>query len=125
MRKRSVVLLIIVFAGLLALTVGCGSKANPIKAAANLDQARDVSAKAGLLAIQMGVQSYMATTGAVPGDASQATLGSLVNPWPTNPFTKTPMALGSGVGDYGYAAIGTTGYKLTVKLSDGSLYSLP
>jgi hypothetical protein len=124
-RKRTVILLVIVLAGLLALVAGCGSKHNPIEAAANLDQAKDVSAKAGLLSIQMGVQSYMATTGAAPGDASQATLGSFVSPWPSNPFTKAPMAPGTGVGDYSYAAVGTTGYKLTVKLSDGSLYSLP
>ncbi len=125
MRKRTVVLLVIVLAGLFALTAGCGSKSNLIEGAANLDQAKDVAAKAGLLSIQMGVQSYMATSGAAPSDASQATLGSLVSPWPNNPFTKAPMAPGTGAGDYSYAAVGTTGYKLTVKLSDGSLYSLP
>ena len=125
MRTRTVILLMMVLACLPALVAGCGSKANPIEGAADLDQARDLSAKAGLLSIQMGVQSYLATTGAVPGDASQATLGSFVSPWPSNPFTKAPMAPGTGVGDYSYAPIGTTGYKLTVKLSDGSLYSLP
>ena len=77
MRKRTVVLLVIVLAGLFALTAGCGSKSNLIEGAANLDQAKDVAAKAGLLSIQMGVQSYMATSGAAPSDASQATLGSL------------------------------------------------
>jgi hypothetical protein len=118
-------LLVIILAGLLAMTAGCGSKKNPIEVGANLDQAKDVAAKAGLLSIQMGVQSYVATNGAVPSDASQTTLGSLVSPWPSNPFTKAPIAPGTGVGDYSYAAAGTTGYRLTVKLSDGSLYSLP
>ena len=125
MRRQTAILLVIVLAGLLALTAGCSSTRNPIEAAANLDQAQDVSAKAGLLSIQMGVQSYLATNGTVPNDASQASLGALVSPWPNNPFTKTPMASGTGVGDYSYAAVGTTGYRLTVKLSDGSLYSLP
>jgi hypothetical protein len=124
-RHRAAILLVIVLAGLLALTAGCASKKNPIEVGANLDRAKDVAAKAGLLSIQMGVQSYVATSGAVPSDASQTTLGSFVSPWPNNPFTKVPMALGTGVGDYSYAAVGATGYKLTVKLSDGSLYSLP
>lgn len=125
MRHRAAILLVIVLAGLLALTAGCSSKKNPIEVGANLDQAKDVAAKAGLLSIQMGVQSYVATNGAVPSDASQTTLGSLVSPWPSNPFTKALMAPGTGVGDYSYAATGTTGYKLSVKLSDGSVYSLP
>ncbi len=122
---RRHIALVIILAGLLALAAGCGSKKNPIEAAANLDLAKDVAAKAGLLSIQTGVQTYIATNGAVPGDASEGTLGSLVSPWPNNPFTKAPMAPGTGVGDYSYAAAGTTGYRLTVKLSDGSLYSLP
>ena len=37
-----------------------------------------------------------------PADASQATLGGFVDPWPTNPFTNAPMQQGDGVGDYVY-----------------------
>ena len=67
-----------------------------------IDVAKDAAVKAQLMMIKTGIQAYIATNGAAPPDASQATLGGFVNPWPTNPFTNAPMKPGDGVGDYVY-----------------------
>ena len=53
-----------------------------------IDVAKDAAVKAQLMSIKTGVQAYIATNGSVPQDASQATLGGFVSPWPTNPFSK-------------------------------------
>ncbi len=55
-----------------------------------------------MLAIATGVKAHVATSGEAPADASQATLGAFVSPWPDNPFTGAPMAPGSNPGDYVY-----------------------
>lgn len=107
----------------LALTPGaCGSSpaTNP---AAQIDQAKNVAAKAEIISIETGIRAYQAMGGQLPADASQATLGQFVNPWPKNPWTGGPMQPGTGKGDYSYAQT-SGGFRLTVHL-DGGDYSRP
>ena len=118
-------------AAVVALTVSaacgvcaCGDEAaEPVTAP--VDQAKDLAAKAAVLAIATGVPAHVATTGEAPADASQATLGGFVSPWPDNPFTGAPMQAGSSPGDYVYRALGGSSYELSVHLSDGSLAPAP
>ncbi|HSL96587.1 MAG TPA: hypothetical protein VLA35_11845 [Thermoleophilia bacterium] len=103
---------------------GCGDEVTaPVTAP--VDQAKDLAAKAAVLAIATGVKAHVATTGEAPADASQATLGAFVSPWPDNPFTGAPMQSGSSPGDYVYRALGGSSYELSVHLSDGSLAPAP
>jgi hypothetical protein len=90
-----------------------------------IDVAKDAAVKAQLMMIKTGVQAYVATNGSVPPDASQATLGGFVAPWPVNPFTQQPMTAGDAPGDYVYNPGAGTSYTLAVHLSDGSTYTAP
>lgn len=116
---------------LLALTVagalaGCGAQTEiQEKTTGQIDQAKDAAAKVQLMAIKTGIQATIASTGQVSPDASQATLGGLVQPWPTNPWTQAPMQPGDGVGDYVYTPSSGTSFTLAVHLSDGSTYTAP
>jgi hypothetical protein len=103
---------------------GCAEKAAE-STAAPVDQAKDTAAKAAVLAIATGVKAYVATTGEAPPDASQATLGAFVSPWPDNPFTGAPVGPGSEPGDYVYRQLGDGAYELSVYLSDGTLSPAP
>lgn len=113
----------------LAVSAACGvcgcaeEAAEPVTAP--VDQAKDLAAKAAVLAIATGVKAHVATTGEAPADASQATLGAFVNPWPDNPFTGAPMAPGASPGDYVYRRIDGSAYELSVYLSDGTLAPAP
>lgn len=113
----------------LALSAAClicacgGEAAEPVTAP--VDQAKDLAAKAAVLAIATGVKAHVATSGEAPADASQATLGAFVSPWPDNPFTGAPMAPGSNPGDYVYDALADGDYELSVYLSDGTLSPAP
>lgn len=119
----------IVFAAALTLSAacgGCGCAADTVETPTTaIDQAKDVAAKAGVMAIATGVRAQVAMTGEAPADASQATLGSFVSPWPDNPFTKAPMQSGDAPGDYVYRQLGGGAYELSVYLSDGSLSPAP
>jgi hypothetical protein len=121
----------IVLVALLALTVvtavaGCGLQDEAVeKTTGQIDQAKDAAVKAQLMMIKTGVQAMIASTGQVPADASQATLGGFVDPWPVNPWTEAPMQAGDGVGDYVYTPGSGTSFTLAVHLSDGSTYTAP
>jgi hypothetical protein len=105
---------------------GCGLQDQAAEnTSGKIDQAKDAAAKTQLMMIKTGVQAYVATNGSVPADASQATLGSFVAPWPVNPFTKQPMTAGDTPGDYVYTPGAGTAYTLAVHLSDGSTYAAP
>lgn len=90
-----------------------------------IDVAKDAAVKAQLTMVQTGIQAYVATYGTAPPDASQATLGGVVSPWPTNPFTGAPTRQGESAGDYVYAPGAGAAYSLSVVLSDGSTYGAP
>jgi hypothetical protein len=105
---------------------GCGCQDQAVEnTSGKIDVAKDGAAKAQLMMIKTGVQAYIASNGSVPADASEATLGSFVAPWPVNPFTKQPMAAGDAPGDYVYTPGAGTAYTLAVRLSDGSTYTAP
>ncbi len=84
---------------------------------------------AGVTAIQDGVIAWAARHGgAYPTTAevsSEGGIASYVDPWPRNPETGRPMALGSSVGSYTYEQInGGKAYRLEAHLSGGATYTL-
>ena len=112
--------------GLAAVSAGCGLQDQAVEnTTGKIDVAKDAAVKAQLMMIQTGVQAYIATSGAPPADASQATLGGFVSPWPTNPFSDVPMKAGTSPGDYVYTPGSGSAYTLAVSLSDGSTYTAP
>ena len=123
-RPLSVVLALGAVLVVLSVCGGCTEDAVEPPTGA-VDKAKDVAAKAAVLAVATGVKAHVATTGEAPVDASQATLGSYVSPWPDNPFTGAPMQPGASPGDYIYRQLGGGAYELSVYLSDGSLSPTP
>lgn len=103
---------------------GCGEQetANPTS---QLDAAKDTAVKAGILAIQTGIQAYIASTQTAPPGATKDVLGGFVQPWPQNPWTKTDMTEGEDPGDFTYTAGSGTSYKLVGHLSDGREFVKP
>ncbi len=107
-----------------AAVAGCSLQKQAEKnTTGTIDVAKDASVKTQLLQIDTGVKGYIASNGVLPPDASQATLGSFVAPWPVNPYTKAAMKSGIGEGDYTYTPGTGSAYTLSVKLSDGSAYT--
>ncbi len=127
MRRIAGIAIIVALAlALVAGVAGCGLQDQAVEqTTGQIDVAKDAAVKAQLMMIKTGVQAYEATNGAPPPDASQATLGSFVQPWPVNPFTNAPMKAGDGVGDYVYTPGSGTGFTLAVHLSDGSTAAAP
>jgi hypothetical protein len=126
--RRMLVLALVALSVLVAVAAlpGCGLQDQAIEnTSGKIDVAKDAAVKAQLMMIKTGVAASIATTGAVPADASQATLGGFVAPWPTNPFSQQPMAPGDAVGDYVYTPGAGTSYTLAVHLSDGTTYTAP
>jgi hypothetical protein len=125
-RTLGIAMIIAVALALIIAAAGCGFQEQAAeKTTGQIDVAKDAAVKAQLMMIKTGVQAYIASNGALPPDASEATLGSVVQPWPVNPFTKAPMKPGEGVGDYVYTPGTGTGFTLAVHLSDGSTATAP
>ena len=126
--KRIVGVVIVVALALAAATLlaGCGLQEQAAeKTTGQIDVAKDAAVKAQLMMVKTGIQAYVATSNALPPDASEATLGAVVQPWPTNPFTNAPMKQGDGVGDYVYTPGTDLTCTLAVNLSDGTTYTAP
>lgn len=125
-RITSVVLVALLALGAVAALGGCGLQDQAVEnTSGKIDVAKDAAVKAQLMMINTGIQAYAATSSIAPAEASQATLGNFVDPWPVNPFSKQPMKPGKGVGDYVYTSGSGAAYTLAVNLSDGSTYSAP
>jgi len=125
-RITNLALVALLVLGLAAVAAGCGLQDQAVEnTTGKIDVAKDAAVKAQLMMIQTGVQAYIATSDAAPADASQATLGGFVSPWPTNPFSKAPMKSGTSPGDYVYTPGSGSTYSLAVNLSDGSTYTAP
>jgi hypothetical protein len=125
-RITSVVLVALLALGAAAALSGCGLQDQAVEnTSGKIDVAKDAAVKAQLMMIQTGIQAYVATSSIAPAEASQATLGDFVSPWPTNPFSDQPMKPGEGVGDYVYTPGAGTAYTLSVILSDGTQYTAP
>jgi hypothetical protein len=126
--RRTIALVLVAAVALLAAVAlpGCGCQDQAVEnTTGKIDVAKDAAVKTQLMMISTGVQAYVATNGSPPPDASQATLGSFVAPWPANPFDQAPMKPGDGVGDYVYTPGAGTAFTLGVHLSDGSTYTAP
>jgi hypothetical protein len=125
-RITDLALVALLVLGVAAALAGCGLQSQAVEnTTGKIDVAKDAAVKAQLMSIKTGIQAYIASSGSVPGDASQATLGGFVSPWPTNPFSGAPMAPGTAAGDYVYTPGSGTAYTLAVNLSDGSTSSAP
>jgi hypothetical protein len=83
-----------------------------------IDKAKDVSMKTQILSIETGINSYIAMNSQLPPTADQNTLGSFVQPWPDNPYTKVPMKQGPNPGEYTYTPMGGTNYTLVAHLAE-------
>ena len=114
----------LVMLGVAWALVACGVKTTELPTQ-NIDVAKDVAAKANILVVKTGIQAYIATNETLPPSAAQSVVGGVVNPWPTNPFTKAPMAEGTAPGDYTYTPGGGTAFMLVVHLSDGTTAAAP
>ena len=118
-----VALLALAAAGLFA---GCGCQDQAVEqTTGKIDVAKDAAAQAEIMSIKTGIQAFIASSNTPPPDASQATLGGFVDPWPTNPWTTAPMKAGDAVGDYVYTPGSGTSFTLGVHLSDGTTYTAP
>ena len=125
-RKLALALVALTVLAVVAALPGCGLQDKAIEnTSGKIDQAKDAAAKAELMMIKTGIAAHIAMNGSAPADASQATLGGFVAPWPTNPFTKQPMAPGDAAGDYVYTPGTGTSFTLEVHLSDGTTYAAP
>jgi len=124
--KRGARLLLMALAllGAVGSLAACGPNVNDVPTQ-NIDVAKDAAAKLNAVSVGTGIKAYIATNGQLPPLVSQSVLGGVVNAWPTNPFTKAPMAEGTAPGDYTYAPGGGTSYTLVVHLSDGSASNVP
>jgi hypothetical protein len=126
--KRMLVLLLVALATLVVASglPGCGCQDQAVEnTTGKIDVAKDAAVKAQLMMIKTGISAYIATNGTLPPDASEATLGSFVAPWPVNPYTKQPMVAGDAPGDYVYTPGTGTSFTLGVHLSDGSTSTAP
>lgn len=122
-RIVSIALLVLVVAALAVAATGCGAE-EIVAPKTNIDLAKDVAAKAGVVAIETGIKAAIAADGAAPPAADVATLGDVVSPWPDNPWTMEPMKPGSEMGDYMYRNLGGVSYSLIGHLSGGE-YTRP
>jgi len=125
-RIERIVAVVLLVLGAGAILGGCALRDQAVEnTTGQISVAKDATVKAQIMSIKTGIDSLIAASGAAPAEATQATLGGLVDPWPTNPFSNQPMQPGDGAGDYVYAAAGDTSYTLSVHLSDGQLYTVP
>ena len=123
MKRIVSIALLVLVAALAVAATGCGSE-EIVAPKTNIDLAKDVAAKAGILAIETGIKAAIATNGAAPPAADAATLGGVVSPWPNNPWTLEPMKPGTEMGDYTYRNLGGVSYSLIGHLSNGE-YTRP
>ena len=106
------------------VVVACGTK-DIETPTGTIDIAKDVAAKGEIMMVKTGISAYAVTNGVAPPMATQDVLGSYVDPWPKNPWTQAPRAVGKQPGDIVYSPGAGTDYTLGVVLADGSVYSAP
>ena len=122
-RGLAAALLIVLAVAVGTVFAGCGEEdiATPT---AQIDIAKDMSAKTAIRSIQTGIQAHVATTNALPPRATKDVLGGFVQPWPQNPWTKTDMTEGKDPGNFTYTPGAGTSYTLVVHLSGGKDYAI-
>jgi type II secretory pathway pseudopilin PulG len=87
--------------------------------------ANDVMVRAGVQAIDVGIESYAAAHGGQyppAGEVNAIGLGAYISAWPVNPYTDLPMVDGGGAGNYRYDVSPDGGvYKLMGYGRDGQI----
>lgn len=124
-RPTAVVLLAALLAVLAAVAVAACGEDDIATPTSQIDVAKDTSVKGGILAIQTGIQAYIATAQTAPPKATKDVLGGFVQPWPQNPWTKTDMTEGTDPGDFTYTPGPGTSYELVGHLSGGREFVKP
>ncbi len=125
-RTTAAALIALLALGAVVALGGCGLREQAVEnTTGKIDVAKDAAVKAQLMMIKTGIEAQIATTGTAPATASQASLGGLVSPWPTNPFSGKPMQEGEAPGDYTYNPGAGASYTLAVHLSDGTTSAAP
>ena len=77
------------------------------------DKAKESAVKEGVHSIQIGVQSYAVDNNdTYPADASQATLGTMVDNWPRNPWTNVAMATNATTHGNSQYTLTSTGFRI-------------
>ena len=98
-RITSVVLVALLALGAAAALGGCGLQDKAVEnTTGTIDVAKDAAVKAQLMMIKTGIQAYIATSGAAPADASQATLGQHREPLAHEPLLRPAHEAGRGRG---------------------------
>jgi hypothetical protein len=113
----------------LALAAGsCGGSsapsASPTTTNGQQTSAYGVAMEAAMRTLAMGVQSFYEENETYPTTVTQATVGSYISAWPTNPWTHQPMAEGTAMGDFSYT-IGSGGFQVIGHLGDGKYVMAP
>jgi hypothetical protein len=90
----------------------------------------DDEVRGAITRIQVGVLTWASEHAGLfppaPEVSADGEIGQYVDPWPTNPFTSTPMQAGSAPGDYTYEQLeARQAYLLTGFLSDGATFVVP
>jgi len=119
------VIAVLAVAGYFVYDAARGMQSGVETPTSNIDIAKDQAAKSNLVNIRTAIQSYVAVNGLLPPVVSQEVLGGIVSPWPTNPWTKQPMAQGESKGDIVYTPGAGTSFTLGVYLSDGGVATAP
>jgi hypothetical protein len=127
--RRIAVPAVVAMALVFVLAVGsCGgsSAPSPSPTAANGQQtsAYGAAMEAAMRMLAVGVQSYYEDNGSYPTAVTQATVGSYISPWPTDPWTHQPIAEGKAMGDFTYV-VGLNGFQLVGHLADGKYVLAP
>lgn len=79
----------------------------PMKAGQD-EKYREATVKEGIHSIHIAIQSWAVDNNDAYPDPSVVSFGGLgtqgyIDYWPANPYTRAPMALGTGPGDFAYA----------------------
>jgi hypothetical protein len=90
---------------------------------------RDATSKQNLMLLQRYVEATAASSHVYPATGAFTKDTYAGSGWPLNTWTGKDMAVGTGLGDYGYAQktvnnVVGAGYELTTKLSNGDTFKL-
>jgi hypothetical protein len=113
------IIAVLAFAGYIVYAATRSATHDVQSPAGDLSIAKDQAAVSDATSVKLGIESYMATNGALPPAADQATLGEFVSPWPSNPWTNAPMKPGAEPGDLSYVPGSGSAFQLSVHVSGG------
>jgi len=93
-------------------------------------EAQDSAVKEGVHSLQIGVQSWAVDHNDLYPPVTEMTpdgeVGSMIDKWPTNPYTGEPMKLGTEPGDFTYTTpADRMTFTLSGHLGDGTDFTVP